>query len=72
MGISMSPKALLARWVSEQRNDYDLKRRGEQTTLTPWREAKLDAIGFSWFVGGTEEEYPAESVLSTSASVGPE
>jgi hypothetical protein len=40
--------------------------------LTPLREAKLDAIGFSWFVGGTEEDYPAEGVLSTSASVRPE
>jgi hypothetical protein len=41
---------LLSRWVSEQRNDYDLKRRGEKTSMTPLREAKLDAIGFSWFI----------------------
>jgi hypothetical protein len=61
---------LLARWVSEQRNEYDLKRRGEQTSLTPMREAKLDAIGFTWIVGGTEEEAPAECV--SSASVRPE
>jgi hypothetical protein len=45
---------LLAAWVSEQRKDYDLKRRGEQTSLTPLREAKLDAIGFTWYVGGTK------------------
>jgi hypothetical protein len=57
---------LLARWVSEQRNIYDLKRCGEQTSLTPLREAKLDAIGFPWFVGGTEEDAPAECVSSAS------
>jgi hypothetical protein len=62
--------SLLARWVSEQRNDYDLNSRGEQTSLTPLREAKLDAIGFTWIVGGTEEETPAECV--SSASVRPE
>jgi hypothetical protein len=59
---------LLARWVSEQRNTYDLKRRGEKNSLTPLREAKLDAIGFTWFVGGTEEETPPmEGVSSASA-----
>jgi hypothetical protein len=64
---------LLVRWVREQRNAYALKRRGEQTSsLTPLREAKLDAIGFSWFVGVTEEDYPAEGVLSTSAPARPE
>jgi hypothetical protein len=52
---------LLARWVSEQRNDYDLKRRGRQTSLTPLREAKLDAIGFTWFV---EDTPAAEAVFS--------
>jgi hypothetical protein len=56
---------LLARWVSEQRNDYDLKVCGEQTSLTPLREAKLDAIGFPWAVGGTEED-PAEGVYSSA------
>jgi hypothetical protein len=40
--------------VNEQRNEYTLKRRSEQTSLTPLREAKVDAIGFNWFVGGTE------------------
>jgi hypothetical protein len=44
---------LLARWVSEQHNGYELKRRGEQTSLTPLREAKLDAIVFSWSVGSS-------------------
>jgi hypothetical protein len=53
---------LLTRWVSEQRNDYDLQRRGEQTSLTPLREAKLDAIGFTWFVRGTAENAPADGV----------
>jgi hypothetical protein len=57
---------LLARWVKEQRNDYDLKRRGGQTSLTPLREAKLDAIGFTWFVGSTEEDAPVECVYSAS------
>ena len=58
---------ILARWVSEQRNDYDLKRRGEQTSLTPLREAKLDAIGFTWFVGGsTKEDAYAEGVSSSA------
>jgi hypothetical protein len=53
---------LLARWVSDQRNEYDLKRRGEKTSLTPLREAKLDAIGFTWLLGGTikEETPPVE------------
>jgi hypothetical protein len=53
--------------VSEQRNGCELKRRGEQTSLTPLREAKLDAIGFTWFVGGTDDASGAEGVLSTSA-----
>jgi hypothetical protein len=62
---------LLASWVSERRNDYDLKRRGgEQTSLTPLREAKLDAIGFTWIFGGTEEDALVEVV--SSASVRPE
>ena len=54
---------LLARWVSEQRNDYDLKRRGEQTALTPLREAKLDAIGFTWFVGGGSKDARVSSAV---------
>jgi hypothetical protein len=68
---------LLAGWVSEQRNDYDLQGRGEQTSLTPLREAKLDAIGFTWFVDGdgssssTRRDAPAEDVVS-SAVVRPE
>jgi hypothetical protein len=66
---------LLARWVSEQRNDYDLKRRGEQTSLTPLREAKLDAIGFTWFVAGnsssSNKDVPPEDMVS-SAVVRPE
>jgi endogenous inhibitor of DNA gyrase (YacG/DUF329 family) len=57
---------LLARWVSEQCNEYDLKRRGEHTSLTPLREAKLDAIGFTWIAGGTEEDAPSECVSSES------
>jgi hypothetical protein len=62
---------LLARWVSEQRDDYDLKCCGRQTPLTPLREAKLDAIGFSWFVRRpTIEDAPVEGV--SSASVRPE
>jgi hypothetical protein len=63
-------KTLLAIWVSEQRNYHDLKHRGEQTSLTPLREAKLDAIGFTWIVGGTEEEPPMECV--SSATVRPD
>jgi hypothetical protein len=55
---------LLSRWVNEQRTDYDLARRGEQTLLTPLREAKLDAIGFTWFVRGAEEDTPPEGVSS--------
>jgi hypothetical protein len=62
---------LLASWVSEQRNEYDLKCRAEQTSLTPLREAKLDAIGFTWIVGDTEEDAPMECV-SSAASIEPE
>jgi hypothetical protein len=59
---------LLARWVKEQHNDYDLKRRGGQTSLTPLREAKLDAIGFTWIVRRPAiEDAPAEEVSSASA-----
>jgi hypothetical protein len=54
--------------VSEQRKDYDLKRRGRQTPLTPLREAKLDAIKFTWFVGGTAEDVPAEGASSAVRS----
>jgi hypothetical protein len=61
----------LARWVSEQRNDYDLKRREEETSLTPLREAKLDAIGFTWFVGGTDDA-PVEGVCLSNNSIRPE
>jgi hypothetical protein len=61
---------LLAGWVSEQRNEYDLKRRGKKTSLTPLREATLDAIGFTWIAGATEEDAPLECV--SSASVRPE
>jgi hypothetical protein len=43
---------LLPRWVSEQHNDYDLKQHGELTSLMPLHEAKLDAIGFTWFLNG--------------------
>jgi hypothetical protein len=57
---------LLTRWVSKQRNEFDLKHRGEQTSLTPLREAKLDAIGFTWIVGGTEEDAPLECVSSAT------
>jgi hypothetical protein len=52
---------LLTEWVSEQRNDYDLQGRGKQTSLTSLREAKLDAIGFAWFVDG-------DGISSTSSS----
>jgi hypothetical protein len=54
--------------VSEQRNIYDLKRRGRQTSLTPLREAKLDAIGFTWLAGLTIEEDtpPVEEVCSSA------
>jgi hypothetical protein len=48
--------------VSEQHNDYDLNRHGEQTLLAPLREAKIHAIGFTWIIGGTEEEPPLECV----------
>jgi hypothetical protein len=34
--------------------------------LTPLRKAKLDAIGFTWFLGGTEEDTPVEGVSSAS------
>jgi hypothetical protein len=74
---------LLAGWVSEQRYDYDLQGRGEQTSLTPLREAKLNAIGFAWFVDGdgssssssSSRDAPAEDVASrptSSAVVRPE
>jgi hypothetical protein len=62
---------LLASWATEQRNEYDLKRRGEQTSMTPLREAKLDAIGFTCMVGGTEEEAPPMECVA-SATVRPE
>jgi hypothetical protein len=54
--------------VSEQPNDYDLKRRGEQTSLTPLREAKLDAVGFTWFVPcvATAEEVKSESKVRSN------
>jgi hypothetical protein len=61
---------LLARWVNEQRNDYGPKRRAEQTSLTLLRKAKLDAIGFNWFVGGTEED--TTGVEGVSNGVQPE
>jgi hypothetical protein len=58
---------LLAIWVSQQRNGYDLKRRGDQTSLTPLREAKLDAIGFPWSAGGnTKEDAPAAEGVSSA------
>jgi hypothetical protein len=57
---------LLFRWVSDQREEYDLKRRGKQTSMTPLREAKLDAIGFTWIAGGTEKDAPVECVSSGS------
>jgi hypothetical protein len=58
--------------VSEQRNAYDLKRRGEQTSLTPLREAKLDAIGFTWFFdGGSTKDAPAKDMVY-SAVIRPE
>jgi hypothetical protein len=71
---------LLAGWVSEQRNDYDLQGRGEQTSLTPLREAKLNAIGFTWFVDGdgssssssSSSDAPAQDVVSSSSVVRPE
>jgi hypothetical protein len=62
---------LLAGWVIEQRNAYDLKRPGEQTWLTPLGEAKLDAIGFAWFFGGTDD-VPAEGVGISTSVVRPE
>jgi hypothetical protein len=34
------------------------------------REAKLDAVGFTWIVGGTAEDAPVECV--SSATVRPE
>jgi hypothetical protein len=55
---------LLASWVNKQRNDYDLKRHCEKTPLTPLREAKLDAIGFNWFVRGIEEDVHAAKGVS--------
>jgi hypothetical protein len=56
--------------MGEQRNAYDLKRRGEQTSLTPLREAKLDAIGFTWMVVGvTEENAPVECVSSSASGI---
>jgi hypothetical protein len=56
--------------MSEQRNEYGLKRRGEQTSLTPLREAKLDAIGFTWMVfGGTEEDVLVECVSSSASGI---
>jgi hypothetical protein len=61
---------LLARWVSEKRNDYVRKCYGEQSLLTTLREAKRDAIGFTWFVGGAEEDAPA--VEGISSAVQPE
>ena len=59
---------LLTIWVREQRNDYYLKRRGEPTSLTPAREAKLDAIGFTWFVarGSTKDAPEAGDVVSSA------
>jgi hypothetical protein len=60
---------LLGRWVSEQRNAYGPKRRCEQTSLTPLREAKLDAIGFAWFVDGgsiSSKYAPPEDVVSSA------
>jgi hypothetical protein len=57
--------------VNEQRNVYDLKRRGAKTSLTPLREAKLDAIGFTWFVGSTkEEDTPPMEGTSTNSAAG--
>jgi hypothetical protein len=59
---------LLASWVTEQRNEYELRRRAKQTSMTPLREAKLDAIGFTWIVGGTEEEAPPVECVSSGST----
>ena len=43
---------------------------GEQTSLIPLREAKLDAIGFSWLVArgsNTNDASHVEDVVSTTA-----
>jgi hypothetical protein len=59
---------LLARWASEQRNDCDLQRRGEQTSLTPLRKATLDAIGFTWFAQVLLKTPSAEVKAKSEAS----
>jgi hypothetical protein len=47
--------------VSEQRDDYELNRRVEQTSLTSLREAEI--LGITCFVGGPKDA-AAEGVSS--------
>ncbi len=59
---------VLTRWLSEQCNNYDLKCHGEQTSLTPLLEAKLDAIGFTWLVArSSTKDAPAGGDVVSSA-----
>ena len=44
------PNRSLGKWVAKQREQYKLRLKGLHSFLTPYREEKLNAIGFSWFV----------------------
>jgi hypothetical protein len=49
---SYPPDKPFGRWVMKQRCQHSLKLRGEKSQLTDEREAKLNAIGFSWVAPG--------------------
>jgi Helicase associated domain len=44
------PNRSLGKWVAKQREQYKLRLKGQHSFLTPYREEKLNSIGFSWFV----------------------
>jgi Helicase associated domain len=44
------PNKSLGKWVAKQREQYKLRLKGQHSFLTPYREEKLNQVGFSWYV----------------------
>jgi Helicase associated domain len=72
------PNRSLGKWVAKQREQYKLRLKGQHSFLTPYREEKLNSIGFSWFVRSAletevqsvlDEVHVSDAVVEGAASV---
>jgi len=63
---------LLGGWVHSQRKDYEARREGKKSPMTPARIELLEAVGFKWKLRQNRPKKKKSDSSSTTAKAGKE